>query len=104
MGPRLKFATLAVIGTLRPTDRRRAFICLARNIPFPTQIYHANGAEGDRTPDLCSAIAALSQLSYSPETPCACAAGEAVNLARISASIKQTTMAMTGNTTRGTDV
>ena len=24
------------------------------------------GAEGDRTPDLCSAIAALSQLSYSP--------------------------------------
>ena len=26
--------------------------------------YH--GAEGDRTPDLCSAIAALSQLSYSP--------------------------------------
>ena len=25
-----------------------------------------NGAEGSRTPDLCSAIAALSQLSYSP--------------------------------------
>ena len=25
-----------------------------------------NGAEWDRTPDLCSAIAALSQLSYSP--------------------------------------
>ena len=25
-----------------------------------------DGAEGDRTPDLCSAIAALSQLSYSP--------------------------------------
>ncbi len=25
-----------------------------------------NGAEGDRTPDLCSAIAALSQLSYRP--------------------------------------
>jgi hypothetical protein len=24
------------------------------------------GAEGSRTPDLCSAIAALSQLSYSP--------------------------------------
>ncbi len=24
------------------------------------------GAEGDRTPDLCSAIAALSQLSYGP--------------------------------------
>src|ERR671916_94829 len=27
------------------------------------------GAEGDRTPDLCSAIAALSQLSYSPLAP-----------------------------------
>src|SRR5205085_1438369 len=26
----------------------------------------SDGAEGDRTPDLCSAIAALSQLSYSP--------------------------------------
>ena len=25
------------------------------------------GAEGDRTPDLCNAIAALSQLSYGPE-------------------------------------
>ncbi len=25
------------------------------------------GAEGIRTPDLCSAIAALSQLSYSPD-------------------------------------
>lgn len=24
------------------------------------------GAEGDRTPDLCNAIAALSQLSYGP--------------------------------------
>ena len=29
-----------------------------------------NGAEGDRTPDLCSAIAALSQLSYSPAPRC----------------------------------
>ena len=28
----------------------------------------ADGAEGSRTPDLCSAIAALSQLSYSPES------------------------------------
>ena len=28
------------------------------------------GAEGDRTPDLCSAIAALSQLSYSPAHAC----------------------------------
>jgi hypothetical protein len=28
----------------------------------------SSGAEGSRTPDLCSAIAALSQLSYSPST------------------------------------
>ena len=28
-----------------------------------------SGAEGSRTPDLCSAIAALSQLSYSPSYP-----------------------------------
>ena len=28
--------------------------------------YTAGGAEGNRTPDLCSAIAALSHLSYSP--------------------------------------
>jgi hypothetical protein len=61
-----QFATLAVIGTLRPTDRRRAFIGMGRNIPIPAQKCYASGAEGDRTPDLCSAIAALSQLSYSP--------------------------------------
>ena len=29
------------------------------------------GAEGDRTPDLMSAIHALSQLSYSPDSGCA---------------------------------
>src|SRR5690348_10643821 len=29
----------------------------------------AGGAEGNRTPDLCSAIAALSHLSYSPAPP-----------------------------------
>ena len=47
------FAVLTAIGTLRPTGRRPAIL----------MIY---GAEGSRTPDLCSAIAALSQLSYSP--------------------------------------
>ena len=36
---------------------------LAKNGPI---VYDIDGAEGDRTPDLCSAIAALSQLSYSP--------------------------------------
>ena len=30
------------------------------------QCEKAGGAEGNRTPDLCSAIAALSHLSYSP--------------------------------------
>ncbi len=34
--------------------------------PFNFQAAKSSGAEGDRTPDLCSAIAALSQLSYSP--------------------------------------
>ena len=47
------FAVHTAIGTLRPTGRR----------PAVSRIY---GAEGSRTPDLCSAIAALSQLSYSP--------------------------------------
>ena len=31
-------------------------------------VYDIDGAEGDRTPDLCIANAALSQLSYSPAT------------------------------------
>src|SRR6266511_3195495 len=42
-------------GVLPVTPRGSAFDC--------------HGAEGDRTPDLCSAIAALSQLSYSPGVP-----------------------------------
>jgi hypothetical protein len=57
---------------------------LARNIPSLGRKYHASGAEGDRTPDLCSAIAALSQLSYSPVR------GD-VNLVGKSASNKLTT-------------
>jgi hypothetical protein len=40
----------------------------SRRRPAP----RAGGAEGNRTPDLCSAIAALSHLSYSPAPP-ACA-------------------------------
>ncbi len=36
---------------------------LARSMPT---VYDKDGAEGDRTPDLCIANAALSQLSYSP--------------------------------------
>ena len=38
---------------------------LARSGPT---VYNMDGAEGDRTPDLCIANAALSQLSYSPAT------------------------------------
>src|SRR5690348_8218435 len=63
----LGLATRAVIGTLRPTDQRRATLkkgqFYARMCP---DVIGADGAEGSRTPDLCSAIAALSQLSYSP--------------------------------------
>jgi hypothetical protein len=33
---------------------------------FRAEASGAGGAEGNRTPDLCSAIAALSHLSYSP--------------------------------------
>src|SRR6478672_2619916 len=37
--------------------------------PRGSTAFDCHGAEGDRTPDLCSAIAALSQLSYSPRDP-----------------------------------
>jgi hypothetical protein len=37
--------------------------------PRGSAAFNCHGAEGDRTPDLCSAIAALSQLSYSPRDP-----------------------------------
>src|SRR5437868_12830790 len=63
-GPGLpELATRAVIGTLRPTEQRRATSLLGQ---FCARVTGADGAEGNRTPDLCSAIAALSQLSYSP--------------------------------------
>jgi hypothetical protein len=53
--PSLELSVLPTGGGLQlcRTDQRKI---------FPTE----DGAEGDRTPDLCSAIAALSQLSYSP--------------------------------------
>ena len=38
----------------------------------PRNEFTTSGAEGSRTPDLCSAIAALSQLSYSPALARAC--------------------------------
>src|SRR5919199_844343 len=50
-----------VIGTLRPTERG------GKTCSFTAFTHRwCYGAEGNRTPDLCSAIAALSQLSYSP--------------------------------------
>src|SRR3954464_3319280 len=65
-----ELASTAVIGTLRPTEQRRATTPQAKTVPFlsllPAGANAPSGAEGDRTPDLCSAIAALSQLSYSP--------------------------------------
>ena len=36
--------------------------------------FEIGGDEGDRTPDLCNAIAALSQLSYVPFGPVPCVA------------------------------
>jgi hypothetical protein len=81
----LRYATRAVIGTLRPTEQRRAITDsrwvrhLAIGTIRPTEpgrntlattaepsLPALYGAEGARTPDLCNANAALSQLSYSP--------------------------------------
>ena len=59
----LGIAALAVIGTLRPTERRGSIP--EAKLP-PDVCCFIYGAEGDRTPDLCIANAALSQLSYSP--------------------------------------
>jgi hypothetical protein len=81
------YASRAVIGTLRPTERRRAThrkwvdrISSLELYVLPKetgnrsrvsaqpvfQVACQNGAEGARTPDLLGAIQALSQLSYSP--------------------------------------
>src|SRR5712671_6067866 len=65
VGGPLDRAAHAVFGTLRPTERRRAETQNWRT-PCQSSTTYFDGAEGDRTPDLCSAIAALSQLSYSP--------------------------------------
>jgi hypothetical protein len=50
------------------------------------------GDEGDRTPDLCNAIAALSQLSYVPEICRASSTkarpGELMNLAEMPGIVK----------------
>jgi hypothetical protein len=79
-------ASRAVIGTLRPTERRRATLPsgLTESLHWNSTSYRKrpatessvgttdiqvacqNGAEGARTPDLLGAIQALSQLSYSP--------------------------------------
>ena len=45
------------------------------------------GDEGDRTPDLCNAIAALSQLSYVPNLKCRMRR-QSMNLAKRSRSVK----------------
>ena len=37
-----------------------------KGAPQGAFVLTGGGAEGDRTPDLCNAIAALSQLSYGP--------------------------------------
>ena len=56
-----------------PRGNPHKILNLAR-LPIPpseqklsfSELRSRDGAEGDRTPDLCNAIAALSQLSYSP--------------------------------------
>ena len=52
---------------LRWRDWKRSAISYRLSVNrFTNGVCFSHGAEGDRTPDLCSAIAALSQLSYSP--------------------------------------
>src|SRR5438445_13857400 len=68
-GRATEVATLTVIGTLRPTERRRAMSFTLANVA-PTKKVSENQrskqdrpnnvAERDRTPDLCTAIGALS--------------------------------------------
>ena len=50
--------------------KRPLFFCLAgKRRKIRVEI---GGVEGDRTPDLCNAIAALSQLSYDPDRNAKC--------------------------------
>jgi hypothetical protein len=56
-------AAPGIIGTIRPTEPGRKPSRLILLEPEAGSLY---GAEGARTPDLCNANAALSQLSYSP--------------------------------------
>ena len=68
---------LLAIGTLRPTGREAQ---TARNAARALMQVARHGAEGSRTPDLCSAIAALSQLSYSPSATRATSTAAAIAL------------------------
>jgi hypothetical protein len=68
-----------VCGLKKPLGDRKTFEVAVVTFGTPATIrksaklYGAytvrGGAEGNRTPDLCSAIAALSHLSYSPPKP-----------------------------------
>ncbi len=49
---------------IEPTTARLRIECSTSELQWRRS---KSGAEGNRTPDLCSAIAALSQLSYGPE-------------------------------------
>ena len=63
----------------------------AKRLPF-TAAFNDGGDEGDRTPDLCNAIAALSQLSYVPVFDAKCSVHYAecgsLNLAKFALSVK----------------
>jgi hypothetical protein len=52
---------------IEPTTARLRIECSTPELRWhPGRSISTSGAEGSRTPDLCSAIAALSQLSYGP--------------------------------------
>jgi hypothetical protein len=61
---------MAVAGAGEPHPRQSPRDCRRDLSSF--SMTWAGGAEGNRTPDLCSAIAALSHLSYSPAPPAGC--------------------------------
>jgi hypothetical protein len=53
---------------IEPTTARLRIECSTPELQWLSRLCGEYGADRDRTGDLCSAIAALSQLSYSPET------------------------------------
>ena len=71
-------------------SRRTAVRKNEKGQPFAAVLFpDIGGVEGDRTPDLCNAIAALSQLSYDPVFSHASDAERISNLTKIAGCVKE---------------